>query len=104
MKEKTKRSTSSDYSFNHVAERSLERYSAVFTEADYVALNKTIKQRISDGEPPAAEDNDSDIYLVEWKDKVLVCVWDKKRACVTTLLPKGTVPVSRRSRFRKRAQ
>ncbi len=101
MKNKKNQKNPSSYSFLHVQERAKERYNLTITHDDYSRLNKLVEEKFTSDSPPLFSDRDTEIYMVPYQDKDLIVVFHKTEMCVTTLLPPGTVIISRRNRGRK---
>ncbi len=99
MKRKIQDSTT--YSCVHVQERAKERYGLTLSAQDYTNLNKLVLAQFVSEALPLSSDNDTEIYEVPYKNKDIIAVFHKSDRCVTTLLPPGTVIVSRRNRRMK---
>lgn len=90
MPKKSKRTEVTDYSKLHIIERALERYGVTLDSKDYSNMNDLVRKKVDAGEEPLGSDSTTNVYSISYKDVSFICVWHRKDAKLTTLLPKDT--------------
>lgn len=74
------------YSYEHCKERASQRYDLTLTLEIYKEWDKLVRQS-----PAIHTNTDKDTvqttHVIYWQDTKIICVFENKRDCITTLLP-----------------